>query len=237
MGNVKRYQQRLFDLGFDPGPIDGVRGRLTIRAIKAFQHVNGLETDGIIGPKTLAKLDGRVKGVRQTKILNDDKPWLDEANRMRGVTEIPGKRHNRTIMDWARDLGIWYSDDETPWCGLFVAHCIGSQMPNEVLPINPLGARNWLKFGTSCDAVPGAIVVLWRGKRSGWKGHVGMVVGTSATHVYVLAGNQSNQVNVRKFLRVGKKSRVLGYRWPCTAMLAPRRLAMSGGISTDGKEA
>lgn len=235
LDNVRKYQQRLTDLGFNPGPIDGVRGRRTIAAIKAFQKSKRLEVDGIIGPKTRAKLNAgkRANGAQKSKINVEDMPWLDEAKRMKGVTEIVGKRHSQIIMDWARDIGIWYPNDETPWCGLFVAHCIGSQMPNEALPTNPLGARNWLKFGTPCDDVPGAIVVFWRGKRSGWKGHVGIVVGSSATHVSVLGGNQSNQVNIRKF----RKDRVLGYRWPTTAMPAGKKVQMSGGISTDGNEA
>lgn len=49
-------QRRLLALGFDPGPLDGVRGRLTIRAIKAFQARHRLTADGIVGPATGAVL-------------------------------------------------------------------------------------------------------------------------------------------------------------------------------------
>lgn len=55
---ILEIQGRLAALGFDPGPLDGVRGRLTIRAIKAFQAKNGLTADGIAGPRTMAALGG-----------------------------------------------------------------------------------------------------------------------------------------------------------------------------------
>jgi peptidoglycan hydrolase-like protein with peptidoglycan-binding domain len=49
-------QRRLKALGYDPGPLDGIRGRLTIRAVKAFQSDRRLAVDGIVGPRTTAAL-------------------------------------------------------------------------------------------------------------------------------------------------------------------------------------
>lgn len=42
--------------------IDGVWGVKTQTALKRFQRASGLKVDGIIGPKTLAALRGRVTG-------------------------------------------------------------------------------------------------------------------------------------------------------------------------------
>lgn len=53
----KQIQQKLKDLGYYKGKIDGIIGRLSISAIKAFQRDNGLVVDGIVGPKTAAKLN------------------------------------------------------------------------------------------------------------------------------------------------------------------------------------
>lgn len=53
---VRDYQQQLAQRGFDPGPVDGVKGPRTTAAIKAFQKANGLDDDGIVGPLTRAKL-------------------------------------------------------------------------------------------------------------------------------------------------------------------------------------
>src|SRR5581483_6418764 len=50
-------QQRLADLGFDPGGVDGQFGPGTERAVMAFQQSKGLEPDGVAGPQTLAALN------------------------------------------------------------------------------------------------------------------------------------------------------------------------------------
>ncbi len=49
---VSRLQARLQELGFDPGPIDGIFGPQTERAVIAFQRHRGLTADGIVGPQT-----------------------------------------------------------------------------------------------------------------------------------------------------------------------------------------
>ncbi len=53
---VRGYQARLAELGFDPGPIDGICGPKTIAAVRAFQAARGLVVDGIVGPQTVAAL-------------------------------------------------------------------------------------------------------------------------------------------------------------------------------------
>ena len=52
-----RVQQKLKELGYYNGAIDGIIGTQTVTAIKNFQRDNGLTVDGIVGPKT-AKLLG-----------------------------------------------------------------------------------------------------------------------------------------------------------------------------------
>jgi peptidoglycan hydrolase-like protein with peptidoglycan-binding domain len=49
---VKQLQKRLQQLGFNPGPIDGVFGTGTKAAVVAFQKSKGLYADGIVGDKT-----------------------------------------------------------------------------------------------------------------------------------------------------------------------------------------
>ncbi|MCH7585379.1 MAG: peptidoglycan-binding protein [Acidobacteria bacterium] len=52
-GNVVfETQLTLGSLGFDPGPVDGIFGRMTVTAVAAFQSANGLAVDGKVGPVT-----------------------------------------------------------------------------------------------------------------------------------------------------------------------------------------
>jgi peptidoglycan hydrolase-like protein with peptidoglycan-binding domain len=53
---VDLLQQRLSELGFWLGPLDGTYGQLTRQAVMAFQKANGLSRDGAAGPATLAAL-------------------------------------------------------------------------------------------------------------------------------------------------------------------------------------
>ena len=53
---VTRLQQRLKDLGYLSGKVDGQFGGGTKRAVISFQRRNGLKTDGVAGETTLAKL-------------------------------------------------------------------------------------------------------------------------------------------------------------------------------------
>lgn len=54
---VKTLQQALAKAGFSPGAADGQFGPKTAAAVKAFQKAKGLVADGIVGPKTWAKLN------------------------------------------------------------------------------------------------------------------------------------------------------------------------------------
>lgn len=53
---VTGIQQRLKNLGIDPGPIDGILGPKTISAICVFEGLHGLEITGACEGPTLAKL-------------------------------------------------------------------------------------------------------------------------------------------------------------------------------------
>lgn len=56
--DVKDVQQLLIDLGYGLGPAgaDGVMGKKSKEALLSFQKKNGLTADGLIGPKTRAKM-------------------------------------------------------------------------------------------------------------------------------------------------------------------------------------
>jgi hypothetical protein len=59
---VKKLQQSLAALGYDPGTPDGNYGPSTQTAVEKFQAANNLATDGVVGPETLAKLQQALSG-------------------------------------------------------------------------------------------------------------------------------------------------------------------------------
>lgn len=234
--NVSELQKALKKQGHDPGPADGAMGRRTIAAIIAFQTANGIAADGIAGPATQAALgepqfDGT--GAAPDPMQSLAMPWFLEAQRAIGVKEDTGPGSNPLIIGWGKRLKIAYGNDEIPWCGLFVAHCIGSQLPTEVLPANPLGARNWGRAGIACAVPqPGAIMVFWRKSMASGLGHVAFYVGEDANSYHVLGGNQGDAVSVTRMAR----DRFVAARWPTTAQRpagGPRRLTPTGALSVN----
>jgi uncharacterized protein (TIGR02594 family) len=221
-------QTALARLGYKPGPLDGIWGRQTMAAVRAFQARSGLDPDGVVGPLTAAALFPGApapSGFAQPALV-----WFKEAQRLMGTREKPGVGSNPVIDDWADDLGIRYDGDDIPWCGLFVAHCVGGTLDREPLPAALLSARAWGSFGIKTAPTVGAVMVFWRKSPSSGLGHVGFYAGEDARAYRILGGNQSDTVSLVWIA----KERFVGARWPATVpppipapVLASRSDAMS----------
>lgn len=59
---VRSIQERLRELGFYSGTVDGVFGQGTLSAVRRFQESRGLNPDGIVGSATLEALGINVQG-------------------------------------------------------------------------------------------------------------------------------------------------------------------------------
>ena len=55
--DVRQIQERLIELGYDTGDVDGVFGNITKNAVMAFQRDRGLYVDGIIGNISIASMN------------------------------------------------------------------------------------------------------------------------------------------------------------------------------------
>jgi uncharacterized protein (TIGR02594 family) len=123
---------------------------------------------------------------------------LVQAVKQLGVKEIVGRTHNPVIMGWAKELGLQkiYTEDEIPWCGLFIAYCCHAAGVQVVE--RPLWALNWAKYGNRVDEpMLGDILTF---KRNGG-GHVGIYVGEDDRYYHVLGGNQNNSVSVSRIAK------------------------------------
>jgi uncharacterized protein (TIGR02594 family) len=224
--DIRAVQKRLKELGFNPGPVDGVLGRRTIEAVKAFQAKEKLDIKmpGTIGPKTLAALFPEGGGKVEVTPLTTA-PWFDLALRKKGLHEA---RDFSELSKFLKKDGKTLGDPrKLPWCGDFVETCIAVTVPGEPLPTNPYLARNWMKFGSSIKPTFGAVLVFWRGTKDGSSGHVGFAAGESSSSYYVLGGNQSDAITVVAI----SKARLLGARWPNTVPRPEIHLAtMAGGV-------
>lgn len=122
-----------------------------------------------------------------------------------GVQEWTGPTHNPEVMKFFKDFPS-ITTDETSWCAAFVYWCIKEA---GMTPKKSLAARDWLNWGEPVfEPELGDIVIFSRGDPKGWQGHIGFYVKNDGSNIWVLGGNQSNQVVIDKYAG----TRLLGYR-------------------------
>ena len=164
--------------------------------------------------------------------LEESPKHLLKAIELFGTTEIVGPKHNPVIMDWARETNLkQYTNDEIPWCGLFIA--IIMKRANREVVKDPLWARNWAKFGVKVDQPMLADVLVFQRETGG---HVGLYIGEDKTSYHVLGGNQGNTVSIVRI----EKSRLIASRRPSyhTQPLNIRKIKLdSTGTITSTNEA
>jgi len=126
-----------------------------------------------------------------------------------GVRELADAQSNPQIDKWIRDINPNLATDSTAWCSAFVN---GVADEAGFKGSGKLNAKSWLKVGDevpAAQAQQGDVVVLWRDKKSSWKGHVGFFHGYDKKgNIRVLGGNQGNQVSIKTY----PSNRLLGFR-------------------------
>ena len=142
-------------------------------------------------------------------------PWIAEAKKYIGLKEIVGtKAHNPTIVQWLKEMGnfpgaskSWYFEDETPWCGLFIGHCLGKS--GSAVIKDWYRAKAWAAAGLTKLDAPAYGCIAVKSRQGG--GHVFFVVGKNAKgQILGLGGNQGNTVSIIPF----NPTDIDGYYWP-----------------------
>lgn len=117
--------------------------------------------------------------------------WIKEARKHVGLKEVKGARHNTTIQQWLKNLNAWWSDDETAWCGVFIAHCL--RVARVKYPKHWYRALDYMNYGARLKK-PAYGCVAVKTRKGG--GHVCFVVGRDekTNKLVCLGGNQSDMV-------------------------------------------
>lgn len=135
-------------------------------------------------------------------------PWLAIAAAETGIRTFPPGSSNPRVTEYHANTNIHGYDDKASWCSSFVNWVLarsGIEGTGSAL------ARSWLAWGEPLSQpVPGCIAVLSREDPNGWKGHVGFYLREDEENVYLLGGNQLEEVREHFY----PKGTVLGYRWP-----------------------
>lgn len=139
-------------------------------------------------------------------------PWLTIARKELGQKEAPGNADNPRIVEYFGTTTFGPHPDSVPWCGAFVSFCLHQA---GVIDKGSARAADWLKIGQPlAEPRPGCIAVLRLGADESTD-HVGFWLKEEGGQIQLLAGNQSDCVNVTPYpvatLRGG------GLRWPLRA--------------------
>lgn len=155
-------------------------------------------------------------------VLPNDPPWLKEMLKLKGLSEIAGRKHEAKVLALYKLCGhAEIRDDETAWCAAAIGAClVRAGFPTSKPISKNLMARSYAKYGKACDLkkrVPRGAIIVWpRGAPP--SGHVNICLHDDGTHLICIGGNQGNGrgggVTVAGPQR---KSGAIAARWPTGA--------------------
>lgn len=209
---ISQLQLDFKEIGIWKGPVDGIWTDALDQKIRDYKGSKGLRNDRSLMTNLTVDLimddlsrPTPVADIDQLKLAY----WIETGMKYLGLKEIPGSKHNPTILAWWIEVGAtWFKDDETAWCALF----IGAILKEAGLPILPASkvasSLAWAEYGYKlAGPAVGAICV----KRRTGGGHVGLVLGrNTAGKLVVLSGNASNRVGIDTY----NESDFFAYRYP-----------------------
>ena len=145
--DVVQLQERLLEMGYDPGRCDGIYGRRTARAVAQFQREVGLDPDGSCGPQTLNALRrlGRKVIGGQPQLLRDMVAfgWSGPALLDKRIVIDPG--HG------GPDDGVVVHDGGLRWTEAGLAYDLAARLEGRLAAA---GMRVFLTRGPASGSVP-----------------------------------------------------------------------------------
>lgn len=202
---VKAIQNKLKDLNYYNGLIDGDYGNKTVQAVKNFQiqHIdaegNPLIPDGKIGSLTWAALFGTTVSSPPTtsKLLNTA---VEIAKSQLGVREVGGNNYGPQVKKYLASVGL---DQGNPWCMAFAYWCF-NEAATQINKANPLiktGSTRKQWDDATCkkikvvDAIdnpalikPGFIFI-YKTSLGSYTGHTGIVTRVENLYIHTIEGN------------------------------------------------
>ncbi len=111
--DVRKLQDALTQLGYNPGAIDGIFGSQTQAAVRTFQRDKGLVQDGIVGPATAAALNRALVLPAYLKLgsrgpeVNVLQGFLQQFGYDPGpIDGIFGPKTRESVISFQRDYGL-----------------------------------------------------------------------------------------------------------------------------------
>lgn len=140
--------------------------------------------------------------------------WLQIARKYLGTHEKVNGKSNPVLLAMLQEMGnfnqeqkAWWKETDTPWCGLFVGHCLGKA--GRAVIKDWYRAKAWSMSGLTKLKAPAYGCLAVKSRQGG--GHVFFVVGKDAKgRILGLGGNQGNTVSIAPF----NPADIDGYYWP-----------------------
>lgn len=134
--------------------------------------------------------------------MNTNARFFIRATSELGQKEIDGLAHNKRILEYHKITSLRASSDEVPWCSSFACWVVEQEGVK-----SPRSARaaDWISWGVKLEKPERGCVVLL--SRTGGSGHVGFFSHSEEGLIFLLGGNQNNEVSVAPF----DISRVVAY--------------------------
>lgn len=235
-GPQVRELQRLLQARGYPVAVDGRFGLETLRAVRAFQaqnldqHGQPLVIDGLVGPLTWWSLT-HPKPSLEPPVPIDYRalPPLEFGGTRRGraalaaaieelkagAGEVGGNNRGPFVRKYLNGL----APEGSSWCAAFVSWCYAQHPEGIPFPYSlsargllaELKKRGWTHApGSGYLPRPGDLVIWWREKLEGWKGHAGLVHHLRDGMLYTIEGNRSPKVQGFSYV-FSRMEKLLGF--------------------------